>query len=288
MTDFPPIHTPARRGLRAGSVAILVLLAFAAGLALAIYAVRHVAWFAQPAAVATVPVQKPQTVTAATAAVQTDPATLAAREAVLAAQLATLEARTATIIADARNAGTQAMRAEALLVAFAARRALDRGLGLGYLDAQLRVRFGASEPRAVAYVIQASRSPLTLGDLREGLAAIGPDIASGAHEGWAAGVRRELGNLVVIRKDGTPSPLPEDRLARARRLLEGGQVEAARAEVARLPGATQATNWMAAAKRYVAARHALDILESAAIQGAAAQPAPQTAAPPPPTITTYP
>ncbi|WP_374943112.1 hypothetical protein [Sphingomonas sp.] len=284
MTDFPPIHTPVRRGLRAGTVLVLILLAFAAGLALAVYAVRHVAWFAQPAAVTAAPVQKPQTVVAVAPAVQTDPAALATREAVLAGQLAALEARTATITADAQNAGTQATRAEALLVAFASRRALDRGLGLGYLEAQLRARFGASEPRAVAYIVQASRAPLTLGDLREGLAEIGPDIASGAHEGWAAGVRRELGTLVVIRKDGTPSPLPEDRLARARRLLEGGQVEAARAEVARLPGATQATNWMAAAKRYVTARHALDILESAAIQGAAVQPA----APPPPTVTTYP
>ena len=115
---------------------------------------------------------------------------------------------------------------------------------------------------------QQARSPLTLGDLREGLATIGPDIATGAGAGWTEGVRRELGNLVVLRRGGTPSTLPEDRLLRARRLLEGGQVEAARAEVARLPGAGQATNWMAAARRYVATRHALDVLESAALRDA--------------------
>jgi thioredoxin-like negative regulator of GroEL len=88
---------------------------------------------------------------------------------------------------------------------------------------------------------------------------------------------------VIVRKAGTPSPLPEDRLDRARRLLEGGQVEAAHAEVARLPGARQAGNWLAAAKRYVVARHALDILENAAIQGSAAQPASAVTS-----ITTYP
>ena len=49
-------------------------------------------------------------------------------------------------------------------------------------------------------------------------------------------------------------------------MLEGGQVEAARAEVARLPGAAQATNWMEAARRYIATRHALDVLESAALR----------------------
>ena len=55
--------------------------------------------------------------------------------------------------------------------------------------------------------------------------------------------------------------MPADRLARARRLLEAGQVEAARAEVERLPGATQASNWMDAARRYIVARKALDILD---------------------------
>jgi hypothetical protein len=269
MSDFRPIETPARRGLGALAIAVLVLLAFAAGLALAAYAVRNLAWFA-PAPVV-VPVAKPQTVAVVTPPTQTDPAALASREAILAGQLAALEARTAAIALDVQTAGNQAGRAEALLVAFAARRALDRGLGLGYLESQLRARFAAAEPRAVTQVIAASRQPLTLGDLREGLATIGPDIAGGARVGWVEGFRREFGNLVVLRKGGTPSPLPEDRLARARRLLEGGQVEAARAEVARLPGVAQATNWMDAAARFVAARQALDVLESAALR---TQPAP--------------
>lgn len=265
MSDFRRIETPQRRGLSGRAVTLLVVLAFAVGLAIALYAVRRVSWLQPPAPTVGTPAARPTTVVV-TPAAAVDPTTLATREAVLAGQLAALEARVGAISADAQAAGTQAGRAESLLVAFAARRAIDRGLGLGYIEGQLRLRFGASEPRAVAYVVEQARSPLTLGDLREGLATIGPDIATGASAGWAAGVRRELGNLVVLRRSGTPSPLPEDRLARARRLLEGGQVEAARAEVARLPGAAQATNWMEAARRYVATRHALDVLESTALR----------------------
>ena len=267
MSDFRRIETPTRRGLSWRAVALLVLLAFAVGLALAAFAVQRFHLFAPQVPVASSSAAKPTTVVVARP-MSVDPVTLATREAVLAGQLAALEARVGTVFADAQAAGTQAGRAESLLVAFAARRAIDRGLNLGYLEGQLRLRFGVRQPQAVAYVVQQARSPLTLGDLREGLAAIGPDLASGASLGWTEGVRRELGNLVVLRRGGTPSTLPEDRLARARRLLEGGQVEAARAEVARLPGAAQATNWTEAARRYVTTRHALDVLESAALRSA--------------------
>ena len=75
-----------------------------------------------------------------------------------------------------------------------------------------------------------------------------------------------------------------DRLARARRLLEGGQVEAARAEVARLPGARDDGNWMAAATRYIQARHALDGIENAAILGRVSQPNPAPVATTVPTV----
>jgi hypothetical protein len=161
------------------------------------------------------------------------------------------------------------------LVAFAARRALDRGLGLGYIEEQLRLRFGSVQPRAVATVIQASREPVTLEDLRMGIEAIAPQLVTGApSDGWAASFKRELSNLIVLRREGTPSPRPADRLERARRMLAGGQVEGALAEVARLPGATNAENWTSAARRYIDARKALDVIETAAIlgQGSTAMP----------------
>jgi hypothetical protein len=61
--------------------------------------------------------------------------------------------------------------------------------------------------------------------------------------------------------------LPADRLARARRRLDAAQVEGALAEIARMPGAANAESWMDAARRYIAARQALNAIETVAIQG---------------------
>lgn len=197
-----------------------------------------------------------------------DPTLLASREATLAASLTTLEARTAAVSNDAAAAGAEAGRAEALLIAFAARRAIDRGAPLGYLEDQLRQRFGQAQPRAVLVIGQMARVPVTIEDLRVGLDAMDEAIATGhSGEGVWAGLGRELGSLVILRSAGTPSPLPADRLERARRLLDGGQVEAARAEVARLPAGMVSASWMTASKRYLLARQALDAIENAAILG---------------------
>lgn len=193
---------------------------------------------------------------------------LNARQAAIAAQLAMLEARAAVIDRDSQAAASNAARAEALLIAFSARRAIDRGLALGSIEPQLRRRFDASQPRAVSAIIAASRAPVTLEDLRVALEARGPDLATGVStDGWWTSLRRELSSLVVIRHEGTPSPRAADRLARVRRLLDAGQVEAAVTEFARLPGAPNATAWMIAARRYIVAHAALDTIETAAILG---------------------
>ena len=60
-------------------------------------------------------------------------------------------------------------RADALVVAFAARRAIDRGVALGYLENLLVDRFGAQHPAAVATIITASHQPVRLNDLIERL-----------------------------------------------------------------------------------------------------------------------
>ncbi|MFT3977768.1 MAG: hypothetical protein QM688_11725, partial [Sphingomonas bacterium] len=158
----------------------------------------------------------------------------------------------------------QAGRAEATLVAFATRRAIDRGLPLGYLEVQLRERFGAHAPASVATIIQAARQPVTVAALRQALDT-NADVLVNGDDGWLEGVRRQLGNLIVLHDASTPSQLPGERLARARRLLEAGQVPAALAEVSRLPGAAASGNWAGAARRYVAAHRALDNLEAVAL-----------------------
>jgi hypothetical protein len=211
----------------------------------------------------------------------TDIASLQAREIMLAARIEGLENRLANIDMDSRVASTFATRAEALLVAFAARRALDRGLPLGYIEGQLRERFGGIQPRAVNYLIGAARAPVTLEDLRLAMDTLAPDLVSGgAQEGWWAGLRREVSSLVVLREDGTASGRPNDRLIRARRMLDAGHLEGALAEVARMPGAAQAQSWVEAARRYITARRALNIIEAAAIEGV------QPPAPAPTTIPT--
>ena len=53
----------------------------------------------------------------------------------------------------ARQAVGSAGRTDALVVAFATRRAIDRGVPLGYLETLLVDRFGPRHPRAVATII---------------------------------------------------------------------------------------------------------------------------------------
>lgn len=182
------------------------------------------------------------------------------------ARVAELEGRLAQITVQAHAAAGNAARAEGLLIAFAARRALDMGQTLGYIEGQLRLRFGQAQPRAVATIISAGREPVTLQDLQAGLEEIGPDLTiRGRSENWWADMKREVGELVVFRQAGSPSPLPQRRLERAKRLIEEGRVDAALAEVARLPGRTAGAKWMEQARRYVEARRALDLIETAAI-----------------------
>lgn len=182
------------------------------------------------------------------------------------ARVSDLEDRIAHITMQAQAASGNAARAEGLLVAFAARRALDTGATLGYIEGQLRLRFGQAQPRAVATIINAAREPVTLQDLQAGLEEIGPDLTGrGPSENWWADMKREVGELVVFREAGTPSPLPERRLARARRMLEASRVDAALAEVTRMPGRAAGGKWMEQARRYIEARRALDLIETAAI-----------------------
>ncbi|WP_338467918.1 mitofilin family membrane protein [Novosphingobium sp. ZN18A2] len=201
------------------------------------------------------------------------------------AKLAALEARMAELNRQADAASGNATQAEALLVAFAARRMIERGQPLGYLEGQLRLRFGESQPGAVKRVIEAARNPVTIDELSQGLAAMGPElVGSVPDESSWSWLKRQLGELVVIRHDDKPSPAPKKRLERARLFLAGGRVDAAIAEVERLPGREIAGDWIAQAKSYVATQQALDQLETAAILSpqapASVRPAPKPLAAP--------
>ena len=186
----------------------------------------------------------------------------------LSARVADLETRLSRITFEAASASGNATRAEGLLIAFAARRALDRGLSLGYLEAQLRLRFGDDQPNAVKTIIDTSRDPITLEQLRSELDTLAPQLVGRNGESGGSlwtGFRRELSELFVVRPAGTLSPRASERIERARRYLAGGQVDKAIEEVQALPGAEAAGEWLIDARRYHEARRALDLIETAAI-----------------------
>ena len=183
-----------------------------------------------------------------------------------AAKVGELEARLRIVESSSRRAAGSAGRADALLVAFATRRAIDRGVPLGYLETLLADRFGAHNPRAVAAIINASRDPVTLDQLIADYEALAPALRRGPpDESLWAGFRREMGSLIAVRRASSPSGKPQARYERALAQLQNGRVDAALAETMRLPGAPRAADWTANARRYVFAHRALDEVESAAL-----------------------
>src|SRR5579875_676709 len=124
MTDAFRHETPRSRA-RGALVALAVLIAFAAGLGVAWWGTRWAATHrsATPAPVALTRPTAAAPAPAPTPVAAVDPAQVAARADLLSARLATIEQRTAMTERDAAAAAGQAGRAEALLLAAAARRA---------------------------------------------------------------------------------------------------------------------------------------------------------------------
>ena len=167
---------------------------------------------------------------------------------------------------QSQAASGNAARAEGLLIAYAARRTLDRGAPLGYLEDQLRLRFADAQPNAVETLIAAAHAPVTLDSLYAQLEALGPRLAGApAGEGSWGRVKRELAGLFVIRQQSGASVRAEDRIASAKLLLTAGKTSEAVAEVGRLPGAAIAQPWIASARRYDAVQRALDLIETTAM-----------------------
>jgi len=185
-----------------------------------------------------------------------------------AARIAALEARIGQVESATERAEGFAGRADALVVAFAARRAIDRGVALGYLEQLLVDRFGQQHQPAVATIVTASHQPVRLNDLIAEYETLGPTLRRGGpQESWWTGVRRELSSLVEVHRSDQPAANPDTRYTRALQRLSTGDVDQALAETMRLPGASRAGDWVAEARRYVAAHRALDEIESAALLG---------------------
>lgn len=269
MIDEFPNRTPlpARRS-GGGRIALAsALLAFVVGAG----GVGYLAWSgllpwkAQgPDAALVRPLAQP--VPSPSAAASASPVQVPVAEAAMAVRIVALEQRLAQIDLRAQAASGNAARAEGLLVALAARRALDKGVPLGYLEDQLRLRFGTRHLNEVNVVADAAKNPVTLDKLLADLETLAPKLSGAPARGdfWAT-ARSELGSLFVVRHDSAPSPAPQNRIERARLMLISGKVKEAVAEVQALPGAASARDWTDAASRFATSRAALDLLESAAL-----------------------
>lgn len=282
----PPPPAAAERGRTPWPMLILLLLAFAIGVALTIWAMPQIQkrWMTPAPQIQAAASLQGRPGASATAL---RPLTADAAE-ILDSRVAQLEERLSRITVEAQAASGNATRAEGMLVAFAARRALDNGVALGYIEGQLRLRFGQAQPRAVATIINAAREPVTLGDLRGGLTRIAAQVTSPPRDAsWWKALEHEARELITIRKASTPSPRPQAAMDRALRDMDAGQVDAALQEMQRMPDRAAADRWMQMARRYLEARRALDLIETAAIleprqlRGADSQPVPPAPAPAP-------
>lgn len=182
------------------------------------------------------------------------------------AKLTALQQRLAELNSQTLAASDQATRAEALLVAAATRRAIERGQPLGMFETALRARFGASQLAAVNQIVAAAQKPVTIGGLTDEFTRLQPRLSAGsASESAWDWVSHQVESMFVIRHDDTPSPTAESRLARARAALAGQRIDLAIAEVERMPGKEAATDWLVHARDWQNTQHALDQIETAAL-----------------------
>lgn len=266
---------PSRRSTR--PVAFAILGAFTLGAALAAYAVYHFddglnhrddrsAGQTVRAVPTPLPIPQPSATMSETARQAAQAVErVEYQQGGLDQRIAAAEQRIARLDLQAQAAAGNAARAEGLLIAFSARRALDRGNDLGFLADQLRLRFGDAMPNAVETVVVFGRSPITIDQLIAQLDGMAPDLAANNRRFSWQQLRGELSQLFVVRNETTPSPQPRRRLERARLFLQSGRVEAAVAEVRNLPGAANASAWIRAAQRYAGVQNALDLIETAAV-----------------------
>lgn len=188
-------------------------------------------------------------------------------EAQMEARIAALDQKLRSIETQAALAGGQAGRAEALLVSIATRRAIERGTPLGYLEGQLRLRFGEALPQVVNGIIAFGRAPITQDRLSAQLDVLAPQLTGPEEQQstWSK-VRNDLSGLFVLHSESRPAaPDPKLRLDHARLCLREGRIEDAIADVRLLPGAKAAQGWIADAQRYATAMHALDALDTSAL-----------------------
>ncbi|HMT41501.1 MAG TPA: hypothetical protein PKC48_02660 [Sphingorhabdus sp.] len=155
-------------------------------------------------------------------------------------------------------------RTEAMLVAMAARRAIGASAPLGEIEPRLDAAFGQSQPQALARIRSAAKDGLTPVKLATEFDAIAPSLSRDPEMSWAR-IQRELSTMFVLHMSDAPPPSTDAQIARTRDLILTGNVESAMRLVSAMPGAANAKDWLAKARRYVETQRALDSLEKAAL-----------------------
>lgn len=273
MTDASPLSPPAfsapappPRPRSRGLALVGLPLAFLLGGGLVAWA--HTEGYLARILPSPVPAPAPSAGAAPRAAALPLPAGEAARMAAISTvegRLALIEDRLSRVDALTHAASGNASRAESLLIAFAARRLVERGQPLGYVADQLRLRFADAQPRSVQTVLAFASRPVTLDELSARLEALSPELAVTDDESLWTRVRREASSLFVVRRDASALVTPSARIERARMMLSARRLDQAVGEVERLPGADAADTWIADARRYQAAQAALDLIETTAM-----------------------
>lgn len=261
MQDISAPPTPVSGRSRSwGPTLFIALVAFLLGAAL-------VAWFAARGYLSVLlpqPAETPQV--AVSAPPPPSPAAQMSAIGTVEGRVALLEDRISRIDFETNAAAGNAGRAEGLLIAFAARRMVDRGEPLGHVADQLRLRFMNAQPRAVQTVIDFAANPVTIDGLAARLEALSPELTVTQTDQtlWDR-VRHEATSLFTVRRDSGTLATPAARIDRARLMLTARRIDNAIGEVERLPGAEAADTWIADARRFEAAQKALDLLETTAM-----------------------
>jgi uncharacterized small protein (DUF1192 family) len=270
--DIPTVPTatslsPARRRSGAAGALLLALIAFLLGAGL----VAYFAWHGDLARYLPARDGGSQPSATGSGSSATGSAAVAAdlrpgSVSTLETRLAMLEDRFSRLDFKADAASGNASRAEALLIASAARRLIERGEPLGYVADQLRLRFADAQPNAVTTITTFARNPVTIDQLTARLEALAPDLTDTSQDAnFVDRTRQELASLFTVHSDSPTLLAPAARIDRARLMLTARRIGGAIDEVERLPGAEAANKWIADARRFDDTQRALDLIETTAM-----------------------
>lgn len=179
-----------------------------------------------------------------------------------------------------------ASQAEGQLLVLQARRAIEAGRPLGELAANLQLRFGQSQPQALATIIRDGKAPISNAALLADFNALASELERPVMTQWDY-FRSELASLFVIRAGEAVPTAAGLRSEQIRKAIIAGNIAEAVALVRKMPGAVKAGDWLVKANRAIAVHQALDLLaQSVALTPVLPAPVPEAAPAPGPALET--